>query len=139
MEPEQHRLLMHWAILCAEHVLPLLGKPDMRLEKALAVAKAWERSEVQMLDAREAAYGVLETVREITHPVDIAVARATCHAVSTAHMSDHSLGSAWYARKAVKAAGGRVEDERNWQLQNIPDDIRELVLSTKEIKKFSWL
>jgi hypothetical protein len=50
-------------------------------------------------------------------------------------MADHSLGAAWYALKAVKAAGGSVDAEREWQDASLPPGIRDLVLSARLSRK----
>ncbi len=55
------------------------------------------------------------------------VARATGHAVATAHMADHSLDGAIYALRAIRAAGDDVESERVWQTGRIPEQVRQLV------------
>ena len=139
---EHHRLLIRWAHDCAEHVLPLFGPvPDERLRHALRVAKAWEGGQASVGEARKASVeahaAAREVAREASNPSAIAVARAVGHAVATAHMADHALGPAWYALKAVEAAGQSVEAERIWQDEQIPAEIRELVLSARQSKKFS--
>ena len=127
---EHHRLLMGWARDCALHVLPLFGEPvDERLIRALEVAQAWQRGEVKVGVAMRAAVQSHAAAREAANPSAVAVARAVGHAVATAHMADHSLGAPWYGLKAVKAAGQSVELERVWQDEQIPLEVRELVLS----------
>ncbi len=134
---EQHKELMRWAIACAEHVLPLFGeKIDPRLTKALEVAEKWRQDNASVGDARNAAFASHAVARDSTNPSSVAVARAVGHAVATAHMADHSLGSALYALKAVKAAGGSVEAERKWQIGLLSVDVRELVLTALETPKF---
>jgi hypothetical protein len=44
-------------------------------------------------------------------------------------MADHSLGAALYALKAVKNAGKSTDAERKWQNEQLPPEIRELVLT----------
>lgn len=128
---EQHRQLMEWAIACAEHVLPLIDKPDERLLHALAVAKAWALGKVPTGAAMKASVGAHAAARESADPVATAVARAIGQAVATAHMADHSLGSAWYALRAVRAAGKSIDEEREWQDGALPDGVRELVMSAR--------
>jgi hypothetical protein len=72
--------------------------------------------------------------RESSDPVVIAIARAVGHAVATAHMADHSLEAALYALKAVKNAGKSKDAERNWQNEQLPSEIMELII-TARIKK----
>jgi len=45
-------------------------------------------------------------------------------------MADHALGAALYALKAVKSAGKSIEAERKWQKEQLPSEIKELVLNT---------
>jgi hypothetical protein len=133
----RHRELMQWAIACAKHVLPLFGeKIDPRLENALKVAEEWRLGKASVGDARNAALVAHEAAREASNSVSVAVARAVGHAVATAHMADHSLGPVVYGLKAVKAAGGSVEVERQWQIDHLPADVKELVLSALEMPRF---
>lgn len=126
----QHRQLINWASACAEHVLPLLGeKIDDRLVYALFIAREWEKDKVAVGYAMKASHGAHTMARESSDPVKIAVARAIGHAVATAHMADHSLGSALYALKAVKIAGNSIDQERKWQNDHLPFQIRELIIS----------
>ena len=137
MTKTQHRQLMQWAIECAEHVLPLFGeKIDPRLSEALKVAKAWQAGKASVGDARKAASAAHNMARESSNPTALAIARAVGHAVATAHMADHSLGPALYALKAVKAAGKSVEAERKWQIEHLPADVRDFVLSALEAPRF---
>ena len=133
---EQHRQLIRWSCLCAENTLPLIGtKPDERLENALRVAKDWAAGRASVGDARKASVEAIAFANESSSKVTIAVARAVGHAVATAHMADHSLGGAIYALKAVKQAGQSVEEIRKWQNEQLPSEIKELVLSSRGIKE----
>jgi uncharacterized protein GlcG (DUF336 family) len=91
------------------------------------VARAWADGKATVGDARKASVAAHTAAREYADPVAVAVARAVGHAVATAHMADHSLGPAWYALKAVKAAGGSAEEERRWQEGRVPAEVRVLV------------
>ena len=129
---EQHRQLMRWAVACAEHVVPLYpGELDERLKHALDVAKEWTLGKVPTGAAMKASVGAHAAARDSDDPVAIAVARSIGQAVATAHMADHSLGAAWYALKAVKAAGKSVEMEREWQDKALGDEVRELVVGAR--------
>jgi hypothetical protein len=127
----RHRQLIIWASACAEHVLSLLGeKIDDRLVYALLIAREWEKDKVAVGYAMKASQGAHTVARESSDPLKIAVARSIGHAVATAHMADHSLGSALYALKAVKIAGNSIEQERKWQNDHLPSEIRELIISS---------
>ncbi len=100
-----------------------------------------------MLQAREAAYAAHAAARDVSVSAASQVARAAGHAVATAHMADHELGAAGYALRAVKLVtpASEIESalarERGWQVERLPEAIRELVLSDmeKRARKFSGL
>ncbi len=131
LSPEQHYQLIHWAHACVLHVLPLSGiTVDIRLINALKTAKKWEEGNATVGDARNASLAAIAVARENTDPVAIAIARATGHAVATAHMADHALRAADYALKAVRQSGGAAA-EQEWQEVQLPLAIKELVLSAR--------
>jgi hypothetical protein len=139
LKKEQHRQLMIWACQCAEHVLYLFGKKtDERLINALMIGKEWVKGNATVGESRKAALGAIAVANESSNPVSIAVARAVGHAVATAHMADHSLGPALYALKALYKAGKSTDDERKWQNEQLPSEIRELVLTAMSIKEKSF-
>jgi hypothetical protein len=82
---------------------------------------------------QKAAVAAHAAAREAVNKSATAAARAAGHAVATAHMADHCLGPVIYGRKAIEAAGLSFENERAWQLAQLPDAVRELVESA--IKK----
>jgi hypothetical protein len=134
LAPEEHRLLALWAAACAEHVLPLFENcsSDDRPRRAIDAARAWAKGGISVGAARKAAVAAHAAARRVKSRSASAAARAAGHAVATAHMADHSLGPCVYAPKAVKAAGGLAGVERVWQIAQLPDEVRELVLSGLE-------
>lgn len=136
LKKEQHYQLIEWAWHCAEHVLHLYGDMiDERLINALNVAKEWRSGNASVGAARNASVDAHAVARESSNPTAVAVARSVGHAVATAHMADHSLGTAWYALKAVRNAGGSIESERKWQDEQLPFEIKELVLTARKSRK----
>ena len=136
LKKEQHYQLIQWACDCSEHVLSLFGDPiDGRLVHALHIAKEWRHGKASVDDARNASVDAHRVARESSDPTAIAVARSVGHAVATAHMADHSLGAAWYALKAVKNAERSIDDERKWQDEQLPLEIKELVLSARKRRR----
>jgi hypothetical protein len=133
-----HQKLINWARKCSEHVLSLIDEDiDNRLLYALHIAEEWENGNVKTGEAMKASLKAHAVARESSNPVIVAVARSVGHAVATAHMSDHSLGGALYALKAVRLAGKSVSEEREWQtgkLGQLPSEIIELVLTTLMMK-----
>jgi hypothetical protein len=136
LKKEQHYQLITWACDCSEHVVHLFGeKIDDRLKNALHVAKEWKQGHASVGDARKASVGAHAVARESSNPTAIAIARSVGHAVATAHMADHSLGAAWYALKVVKNMGKSIDVERKWQDEQLPPEIKELVLSARKSRK----
>ena len=132
---ERHRLLMVWACECVEHVSYLIGvEAESRIHSALTLGYAWINGQASVGDARKAAVDMLALARELTDPVQIALVRATGHAIATAHMADHSMGGALYALKAVNCAGKSMEEERTWQEARLPLEIKDFVLEVMSLK-----
>ena len=120
LTPEDHRALMGWAIVCTEHILNHAPQQlPHEVSHALAVARLWRGGKVSTGTAISASRTVHALAKEMTDPVMHYIARAIGHAVATAHMADHCLGPAWYAKKVIKLTGGSVEEEHAWQLQQL--------------------
>ena len=143
LDDATHRVLAAWAADCAEHVLPLFAArypDDDRPARAIQTARAWSRGEATVPDAREAAYAAHAAARDATDPAAREVARASGHAVATAHMADHELGAPFYAIRAVRLASSASEAleagerECRWQRDRLPEAIRELVLSDQKLR-----
>ncbi len=142
LEDSQHRLLAAWAADCAEHVLDyfrLQHPGDDRPQHAIEQARAWSRGEISMSQAREAAYAAHDAAKIATGAASES-ARSAGHAVATAHMADHELGAAAYAIRAVRAASSKdMRDdagqiECQWQRKQLPNAIRDLVLSDQYLR-----
>ena len=133
---------MGWGRACSERVYPLFkGEVDPRLDQALQVAEAWEKGKVKTGVAMKASLGAHAVARESSDPTSIAVARSIGQAVAAAHMADHCIGAALYALKAVKHARKSIPVEREWQvgqLQQLPPEIVDLVLTTFKTKEVSF-
>jgi len=137
LKKDHHRQLIKWACKCSEHVLPLCGETvDERLINALLIAKEWSTGYAKVGDAMKASVSSHAAARESASPISIAVARSVGQAVATAHMADHSLGAAIYALKAVKFANKSIDAERKWQNEQLPSEIRELVLTARTEKDY---
>lgn len=61
-------------------------------------------------------------------------------AAAVAHVAAHDLGAAAYAIKAVKAAGpvdeaaAAARMECQWQREQLPEDIRDLVIDSQSLR-----
>ncbi len=129
---DQHKQLILWACKCVENVLSIItNKVDERLTNAIKIAKEWAKDNASVGDARNASFDAIAVAKELTNPIEIAVARSIGHAVATAHMADHSLKAAEYALKAVILANKSFDIERKFQDKYLLPDIRELVLSAR--------
>lgn len=137
-----HHLLALWAADCAEHVLHFfeaVSPEDARPRHAIEMARAWTRGEVTMTQARTAAGHALGAARPLRGAAREA-AYATVQAAAVAHVAAHELGAAAYAIRAARAAApkekrieaGRLECQ--WQREQLPDAIRELVLDDQRLR-----
>jgi hypothetical protein len=137
-----HHLLALWAAACAEHVLPFFEEvqpEDDRPRQAIEQARAWVRGEIRMSQARAAGGHAMAAARELSGAARHA-AFAAGQAAVVAHVAAHELGAAAYAIKAAQAAA--PEDEREqagrqecqWQREQLPNAIRELVLDDQRLR-----
>jgi hypothetical protein len=137
-----HQLLALWAATCAEHVLHLFeaAQPsDPRPRQAIDHARAWVRGEITMTQARTAGGHAMGAARELRGAAREA-AYAAGQAAVVAHVAAHELGAAAYAIKAARAAvverereeAGRLECQ--WQREQLPDAIRDLVLDDQQLR-----
>lgn len=133
---EDHHLLAEWAARCAEHVLPLFERQspdDSRPRDAIEIGRGWMRGEVPMREAHRTSFGANAAGRGLPDPARFA-ALAAGQAVAVAHVAAHALGAAAYAIRAATAAAppdareaARLA-ERDWQREQVPVGLRELVL-----------
>lgn len=136
LSPNQHRQLILWACRCAENAFNLFSENiDEGLNDALQAAKKWEKGEVSTADARKQSVNAISIANERLVPGDVAIARSVGHAVATAHMADHAIIAAYYALKAFKYSNLPVNEERKWQNKQLPPEIRDLVLTARELKE----
>lgn len=131
LDPESHRFLARWAADCADRVLYLFTRSshDTRPQRALEIARAWANREVKTGAAMQASVAAHAAAREATGKAAIAAARSAGHAVATAHFADHSMGALLYALKALEAAGCTADSELKSQLEKLPDNLREPIVS----------
>jgi hypothetical protein len=137
-----HHLLALWAAACAEHVLPLFEsvKPsDRRPRHAIEQVRGWVRGEITMSRARTTGGHAMAAARELRGAARYA-AYAAGQAAVVAHVAAHELGAAAYAIKAMQSAApeGQGEKKRRleccWQRDQLPDDIRDLVLDDQRLR-----
>jgi hypothetical protein len=143
-----HHLLALWAASCAVHVLVLFESArheDPWPRQAIEHARAWVRGEVTMTQARAAGGHAMGAARDLRGAPRHA-AYAAGQAGAVAHVAAHELGAAAYAIKAARAAApqgeaevaGRLECQ--WQRDQLPDAIRELVVDDQRLRNdICWL
>lgn len=141
LDLSRHLLLTTWAADCAERVLPLFSlrhPQDDRPQRAIDTARAWVRGEATVGEARAASIEAHTAGRDTAESAAREAARATGHAVGTAHMADHAPEAATYALRAVRAAWmdeeAMFENERRWQLDRLPEEVRTLVVEPPDTR-----
>ena len=142
LEDRDHRLLAQWAADCAQHVLhhfeqarPMDGRP----RRAIELGRAWAGGAITWGEARTAAGHANAAARDLTGAARQA-AYAAGQAAAVGHVAAHELGAAAYAVLAARAAA--VEGEREeagrrecqWQRDQLPDEIRDLVLDDQRLR-----
>ncbi len=137
-----HHLLALWAATCAEHVLAHFesARPaDAAPRRAIEQARAWVGGESTMSQARMAAFKANAAARDLSGAARSA-AYAAGQAAAVAHVAAHELGAAAYAIKAARAAAPEGEGqsaarlECRWQRDQLPQEIRELVLDDQRLR-----
>ncbi|OEJ42869.1 hypothetical protein AR457_00840 [Streptomyces agglomeratus] len=137
-----HHLLALWAAACAEHVLDLFESAkseDPRPRQAIEHPRAWVRGEVKMMQARAAGGHAMGAARDL-HGAARYAAYAAGQAAVVAHVAAHELGAAAYAIKAARADTPKGESEAagrrecQWQRDQLPKKIRELVLDDQRLR-----
>jgi hypothetical protein len=137
-----HQLLATWAATCAEHVLHFFedARPgDERPRKAIELARAWVRGEAKMMVARTSAGHANAAARDLSGAPRYA-AYAAAQAAAVGHVAAHELGAAAYSIRAVQAAVPEAErelagrQECQWQRQQLPTEIKELVLDDQRLR-----
>lgn len=135
-----HRALALWSAVCAEHVLPLFEatrSTDPRPREAIEAARAWVRGEAGMMETRALGGHAMGAARPLKGAARFA-AYSAGQAACVAHVPEHDLGAAAYAIKAVRAAAEPDQElpvgraERDWQRDQLPEHLRDLVLEDQE-------
>lgn len=137
-----HHLLAFWAADCAEHVLHLFEKEqpgDLRPRQAIEQIRLWADGKITMTQSRSAGGHAMAAARHL-HGAARFAAYAAGQAAVVAHVAAHELGAAAYAIKAVQASvpTGEAEGagilECQWQRDQLPEAIRELVLDDQRLR-----
>jgi len=140
LRDDVHHLLAVWAADCAEHVLHHFERArpgDDRPRRAIELGRAWARGEIPWSEARTAAGHANAAARDLSGAARHA-AYAAGQAAAVGHVAAHELGAAAYAIRAARAASPERDDagrlECQWQRDQLPDEIRELVLDDQRLR-----
>ena len=137
-----HHLLAVWAADCAQHVLHFfenMQPGDDRPRHAIELARIWARGEIKMTQARNAA-GAANAAASAMSGAARNAAYAAGQAAAVAHVAAHELGAAAYAIRAARAAADESERDEagrlecQWQREQLPREIRELVLDDQRLR-----
>jgi len=144
-DKQDQRSLAIWAANCAKRVLPFFEKAysgDDRPRKAIEVCREWVRTGVfRMADIRSASLSAHTAARKAKeNNAACFAAHAAGQAVATAHVPQHAFGALYYALKAVataepKSGEVKIAQEHNWQLECLPEHLRQEVLNKVTIRK----
>jgi len=127
---EQQKLLMKWAFDCVNHLLPLLNNNiNEYIINAIDIGDNWIIGKVNTGSAIKISREIVKYVKTLNNELEILITRAAGHAVATAHMADHSMGPVYYGLKAIKFVKGSIDSELKWQIDQIPEEIKELVIN----------
>jgi hypothetical protein len=142
LQDADHHLLAVWAAECAEHVLHHFERArpkDDRPRRAIDLGRAWARGDITWAEARTAAGHANAAARDLSGAARHA-AYAAGQAAAVGHVAAHELGAAAYAVRAARAASPEGESqaagrrECKWQRDQLPDEIRELVLDDQRLR-----
>ena len=142
LQDADHHLLAVWAADCAQHVLHFfenMQPGDDRPRHAIELARAWARGEITMTQARNAA-GAANAAARVMSGAARNAAYAAGQAAAVAHVAAHELGAAAYAIRAARAAADESERDEagrlecQWQREQLPREIRELVLDDQKLR-----
>ena len=127
---DQQKQLMKWSIECVNHLLPLLNNNiNEKIMEAITIGNNWIIGKANTGDAIKISREIIKYVRTLNNELEILITRAAGQAVATAHMADHSMGPVYYGIKAIKINGGSIDSEIKWQIGQLPNNIRELVVN----------
>lgn len=101
-----------------------------RPREAIEGARAFARDEMRIGVARALATSAHTAAREVSSPAAIVAARATGHAVATAHMASHAPGVAYgaLALSHVEPEGKKAaHDEILWQINHASPEVKAVM------------
>jgi hypothetical protein len=137
---DARRSLLRWAISCVERVLDLYHDRvpgDDRLDRAIAVGRAFARNEARVPEVREAVQHCTSAARGAGDPIGIQVALACRAALATAIVGERARDVPRHVITAVRLAHPddppRAREEAAWQLRALPTRLRPVVYPTRTV------
>ncbi len=132
LSEDDRRVLAVWAADCAERTLPLfeaMAPGDGRPRAAIDGLRAFAGGGLRIGPARALSVAAHAAARDVGDPVAAAAARATGHAVATAHMASHARGVPAYGAIAVATAApddpAAVANHLRWCLDRATPEVRD--------------
>ena len=134
LSEDDRRVLAVWAADCAERVLPLFevaAPTDPRPRAAIDGLRAFARGELRIGPARALSVSAHAAARDVSSPSARAAARASGHAVATAHMAAHARGVPAYASIAAGLAApedpSAAANELAWAIGHASSPVRAIL------------
>ena len=117
VEKQKRRVLVKWAIECAEDILPIFENKfpkDNRPREALEAAKAWASGKIKIPVAKKAAHAAHNAATEAgdDNPAARAAARTMGHVIGTIHVETHAMGVVMYGITAFVYANNQENTEK---------------------------
>jgi len=131
LNEKEHKLLVIWAVDCAEHVLSTFEDyypDDDRPRKAIEAARGWVLGDFKMNEVRKLAFAAHAAARNTIRPKSIAAARSAGHAAATVHVARHAKYAAYYAANSAFD----IKKEINWQFMKLPESLKTLIQLTEK-------
>lgn len=105
IEKQSHRVLVLWAIDCADSILELFEErypQDTRPREAVVASRLWAEGKIKMTIAKKAALTAHKAANEVSDDiVACSAARAMGHVVGTVHVETHAIGLVMYGLTGI--------------------------------------
>lgn len=109
-----HRSLIVWAFACAEDASEVLRQAyplDDRVERCLALCRAWAGGEIRMPQAKRAILDLHAMAKELHSVEHVALCHAIAQGCSTVHTLKHAMGLVLYELTALVHRHGIYQAE----------------------------
>lgn len=111
---QNHRVLILWALDCADQTLPqlqLVTPDENRPRQCLDTCRAWAEGRIKMKSAKEAIINCHKAAKQLEE-----IPAALCHGIgqtgATVHVETHAIGLPMYELTALVLAHGNIRYEK---------------------------